>query len=239
MLQSFLKTHLGRAALGSALGLIVLATCAPGSARAEDDADENFISRFERRVWGGIVRGLGFRSADDPTIEYRERSPLVVPPSRDLPAPQANTVRRNPAWPVDPDAKRAKDRADAKRRVAAGNPNYEVDRGGTNLTPAELNPQVPQTTGSTTAAGAPVNEPSGKPILPSQLGYTGGLFSWMGFGFGRQREEVGTFTAEPPRTDLTAPPQGYQTPSPAQPYGVSPRREPTVVKPADPAVGNL
>jgi len=27
------------------------------------------------------------------------------------------------------------------------------------------------------------------------------------------------FTGEPKRTDLTAPPPGYQTPSPDQPYG--------------------
>jgi hypothetical protein len=30
-----------------------------------------------------------------------------------------------------------------------------------------------------------------------------------------------SFTGEPPRTNLTAPPTGYQTPSPAQPYANS------------------
>jgi len=37
--------------------------------------------------------------------------------------------------------------------------------------------------------------------------------------------EAGEFTGEPPRTDLTAPPPGYQTPSPAQPYGVGSTKE--------------
>jgi hypothetical protein len=236
MLQSRLSTCLGRAAMAGAVGLVVLATLAPGSARAQDNADDNVFTRFERRVWGGIIHALGLRSPDDPVIEYRERSPLVVPPSRDLPAPQAGTVH-NPAWPVDPDAKRAKDRADARRRMSAGNPNHVLDRGGENLTPDELNPQRRVATAGTQASGTPGSEPNANPILPSQLGYTGGLFSWMGFGFGRPAEEVGTFTGEPPRTDLTAPPTGYQTPSPAQPYGVTRRPEP--VKPQDPAVGGL
>ena len=38
-------------------------------------------------------------------------------------------------------------------------------------------------------------------------------------------KEVGTFTTEPPRTSLIAPPAGYQTPSPAQPYGFVKRPE--------------
>ena len=38
--------------------------------------------------------------------------------------------------------------------------------------------------------------------------------------FGKDEPEVKSFTAEPPRTALTEPPPGYQTPSPDQPYGV-------------------
>ena len=39
--------------------------------------------------------------------------------------------------------------------------------------------------------------------------------------FGKDEEEVAKFTGEPPRASLTAPPPGYQTPSPDQPYGVN------------------
>ena len=56
-------------------------------------------------------------------------------------------------------------------------------------------------------------------MKPSALGYTGGLFSNM-FKSGNE-EDYGTFTGEAPRTSLVQPPAGYQTPSPAQPYGVS------------------
>ena len=37
---------------------------------------------------------------------------------------------------------------------------------------------------------------------------------------GKDEPDVGKFTGEPPRTALTEPPAGYQTPSPDQPYGV-------------------
>ena len=37
--------------------------------------------------------------------------------------------------------------------------------------------------------------------------------------FGGNKEETVKFTGEPPRTSLTDPPPGYQTPSPDQPYG--------------------
>jgi hypothetical protein len=36
-------------------------------------------------------------------------------------------------------------------------------------------------------------------------------------------EEVGKFNGEPPRASLADPPAGYLTPSPAAPYGVTPR----------------
>jgi hypothetical protein len=39
------------------------------------------------------------------------------------------------------------------------------------------------------------------------------------------KTETGTFTTEPPRDNLTAPPPGYQTPSPNQPYGLGPSQE--------------
>jgi hypothetical protein len=73
-------------------------------------------------------------------------------------------------------------------------------------------------------------------MSPSELGYVRRWFS--GFGFGAYRDEVGTFTAEPPRQMLTAPPSGYQTPSPEHPYGNTKRVERSKPKQFDPAGGN-
>jgi hypothetical protein len=73
----------------------------------------------------------------------------------------------------------------------------------------------------------------GKPMRPSELGYFGGLFS----SFGGQKEEEATFDREPPRSSLTAPPPGYQTPSAAQRYGINNKKDEKKVTPYDPAVG--
>jgi hypothetical protein len=149
--------------------------------------------------------------------------------------PPPDTARSQPpAWPVDPDQKRRKDAAAAKRNRK--DVNIELDAAGTPLSPSELN-RTGSIRPSTRSAG-PNNaggDYEGNPVAPSQLGYLGGLFSWSGFGFGAQKEEVGTFTREPSREALTAPPVGYQTPSEAAPYGVTKRTERAKAVPHDPA----
>ena len=76
------------------------------------------------------------------------------------------------------------------------------------------------------------------PSKPSELGYTGGLFSSMfsGFGLG-SKEETATFDREPPRTSLTDPPVGYRTPAPNQAYGLGKSTEPAKADVIDRAVG--
>jgi hypothetical protein len=80
-------------AFAAALGLAALAAVAPNTARAQSG---------EATLFGSIVKSLGIGGDND--IEYRERPPLVVPPSRDLPPPQTAGAARNPNWPVDPKA---------------------------------------------------------------------------------------------------------------------------------------
>jgi hypothetical protein len=62
-----------------------------------------------------------------------------------------------------------------------------------------------------------------RPVRPSELGYKGGLLG--GLFKDNSKPEVATFKSEPTRSDLTMPPPGYQTPSAAHPYGLTPRRE--------------
>jgi hypothetical protein len=158
----------------------------------------------------------------------------VVPPSRELPPPQVNATAKNPAWPVDPDVARHRKRTETKRKAVI-DASRELDKQSGPITPDELN-RPGTVTGSTGSnAPRPGTDPDGRQIAPSELGYLGGLFSLRAFGFGANRTEVGTFTNEPPRTTLTAPPPGYQTPSGAQPYGVSRRVERTKVEQFDPA----
>jgi hypothetical protein len=221
-----------RIAFAGALGLAMLAAFLPARALAQDDDDDDKKSgwNFDKKILNDLMRSLGLRNGSESQIEYRERSPLVIPPSKNLPAPEQAGAGRDAAWPVDPDVKRKKEAA-AKRKERKG---YDPDYEARNLTPSELNPA-----GANRSASRPGTPDSvggeGKSLQPSELGYFGGLFS--GFG-GGSKDDVASFDREPPRTSLTAPPSGYQTPSAAQPYGITKKDNKLTVTPYDKAVGN-
>jgi hypothetical protein len=188
-----------------------------------------------------VAKGIGLVKGGDPSVDYRERSPLVVPPTRDLPPPQS-TPKRSAEWPVDPDTIRRESAATRKKLDQRG---YDEDRQNRALTPSELD--SPAARQARAAANKPrtagedkvdMSDGEGRNLAPSELGYSGGLFSWSGFGFGKKEESV-TFKKEPPRRSLTEPPVGYQTPSPEQPYGVGKETPRRTVTPLDPAVGSL
>jgi len=93
-----------------AAGVAALGTClVTGMARAEDAADgdelkDRFMRAFSLDKIGEVT---GLRKSEDQKagIEYRERSPLVVPKSRDLPPPETGTPVATPTnWPHDPGA---------------------------------------------------------------------------------------------------------------------------------------
>jgi hypothetical protein len=232
----FRGQRLKQLAWGAACGLMLLAA-AQGSARAEDDDDQNSIWNLDTRIYQGFMSSLGLKNGSEKSIEYHERSPLVLPPTRDLPPPEAAHATPGPAWPVDPDQKRRKEAAVAKTKRKAYDPDVEAG----NLMPSELNRG---TTGAVPGARPGRNgndDPEGSNLAPSSLGYFGGLFGkGLGFGLpGAPKDEVGTFTKEPTREALTAPPPGYQTPSPAAPYGVTKRTGSGPTAKPDLAVGQL
>lgn len=200
------KRHLSCAALACALAL----ACASGPALAADDDEED---SFETKIIKGI---LGINDRD--SIDYRQRPPLVVPPSRNLPPPETTATVANPAWPKDPEIAEKK-----KRKAAAREQRRTVEEEGRPLTPAELDRGRKAGAGRVTDArpGDAVFE-GGRPLRPPELGYKGGLLDsiWKG-----EKDEAAVFTGEPQRTDLTQPPAGYMTPSPSHPYGLSPKKE--------------
>jgi hypothetical protein len=197
----------------SAVALGVGLLMASSVARAQDDEDDK---TFEEKIIEGIMAGIGGTNMDNRGIDYRERSPLVVPPKIDLPPPvSAKSEVSDPNWPKDPDE--ARRQADRKARQKVKPSPMEAARP---LTPAELN------VGRTAAPVRTNNDPvqpgnsSNNPILsPSQLGFEG-RFSDL---FGGNKSESKTFTSEPPRESLTEPPPGYQTPSPNYAYGTGPK----------------
>jgi hypothetical protein len=212
-------------ALGLALGVAVLALPAP--ARAEDDSVP-----LDTKIFRGILEGLGLKR-DGEAINYQERAPLVIPPSRDLPPPEKAdaTVANNPSWPNDPDVARSKSEAAQERNR---NVSAEREREQNPLRPEELTPGAKsQTAGRrSNAAVRDAYSPSDTGrygIGPAELGAKGGIFSSMFDS--KDDANASKFTGEPPRASLTDPPHGYQTPSPDQPYGLG--KASTAPKPTD------
>jgi hypothetical protein len=206
---------LTRAGRLSAIALGIGLLFASSAARAGDDDEPT----FEEKIIEKIMRGLGGVNMDNSGIDYRERSPLVVPPRLDLPPPAADAKEvKAPNWPKDPDE--AKRKAMIAARKKSNKDPMEQSR---ILTPDELNKgRVAGSSGGTAVSDSAV--PGGNPgrnaiLSPSQLGYNGGL-SGM---FKGNKAEVAPFKGEPDRETLTMPPPGYQTPSPNFAYGTGPK----------------
>lgn len=209
------------AVTGAALSLVLAAAvlAVPSQAFAADD-EEAFDTKFFR----GILEGIGLQR-DEKIINYQERAPLVIPPSKTLPPPERSNalIANNPAWPKDPDVLRAKEDAARERERQTMTADEVIARDSRPLRPDELTPGAKSRTmkrAARTTQQAGTWSEQNQRLSPSQLGYTGGLFTNM---FGGRDEEVAKFTGEPPRLSLTEPPPGYQTPSPDQPYGMSER----------------
>src|SRR5580692_9092216 len=99
---------LTRALRLSAVALGVGLLMASSVARAQDDDEDK---TFEEKIIDGIMAGIGGTNMDNRGIDYRERSPLVVPPKIDLPPPATASANvKAPNWPKDPD--------EAKRKAA-------------------------------------------------------------------------------------------------------------------------
>jgi hypothetical protein len=222
-----------RAARLSAIALCLGFLVASNAAWAGDDEDE---PTFEEKIIGGIMRGLGGVNMDNSGIDYRERSPLVVPPKLDLPPPASAAAEvKVPNWPKDPDEARRKAMIATRKKEGhkdAGEARREAERP---LTPDELNKgRITGSNGGTavsdsTTPGVPAG---GNPVLsPSQLGYDGGLLKL----FKGNKTETAPFKGEPSRETLTMPPPGYQTPSPNFAYGTGPKE--SLNKEINPAAG--
>lgn len=189
----------------------------PAPAGAADDE-----TSWDQKLTRGIMDGLGLKRDGEATINYQERAPLVIPPGRDLlPPEQSDAAANNPAWPKDPDVERRKREAAMEKNR---NISDERERDQNVLRPDQLAPgargkqQKRQQARTDDGYQSP---PSGfsSQLPPSELGYKGSLYDAM---FGKaKKEEQAKFTGEPPRTSLTDPPPGYQTPSPDQPYGLA------------------
>jgi hypothetical protein len=204
---------------GTAVCLVLTASVAP--ALAGDDDDEDDLT-FEQKLVRGFMHGIGAQSDNDKGIDYRERSPLVVPPNKvQLPPPQTAATPQAPNWPKDPDVEERK-----KQRQVAKSRDKAKEFYNNWLTPEQLDPPKDaaaradalaraQSKTATPQPGYDPNDRIGRPMSPAELGTS---YSWSKV-FGNSGPETAPFNGEPPRGSLTDPPVGYQTPSPNYAYG--------------------
>jgi hypothetical protein len=202
------------------MGFAVAASAGTGARAANDDEDE----AFDTKIFRGFLTGLGLRR-DGGGIDYRERSPLVVPPGRNLPSPETgNTAEKTPAWPVDPDVKRAKEIKAARKK-----PRKDIES-------EESRPELPSQLGPRAASAPAHQRPTGEPVkdptAPSTWQELGSKSFFTIGGLMGKKQETATFTREPQRGSLTEPPPGYRTPSPAHPYGLGVAK-PEAINPMD------
>jgi type IV secretory pathway VirB10-like protein len=210
------------AAIALGIGLVMTA----GAVRAQEDDEDD--KTFEEKIIEGIMAGIGGTNMENKGIDYRERSPLVVPPKIDLPPPaSASADVKAPNWPKDPDEQRRKAAIAARKKE-----NKDPVEASRLLTPSELNKGKIAAAARTNSDPIQPGSQNNNPILsPSQLGYNGG-FSGL---FGGNKAETAPFKGEPTRDSLTQPPSGYQTPSPNFAYGTGPKE--SLNKEYNPAAG--
>src|ERR1700704_2158743 len=98
-----LRRGLRFAVVALGIGLVMTA----GAARAQQAEEDD--KTFEEKIIEGIMAGIGGTNMENRGIEYRERSPLVVPPKLDLRPPESMPSEVKTAnWPKDPDEQRRK-----------------------------------------------------------------------------------------------------------------------------------
>src|SRR5256714_12342158 len=164
-----------------------------GADRDEDDEEDD--KTFEEKIIEGIMAGIGGTNMENRGIEYRERSPLVVPPKLDLRPPEAvKSEIKDPNWPKDPDEQRRKAAIAARKKE-----NKDPREASRILTPSELNAVKTSPGARTNNDPVQPGNSSNNPMLsPAQLGYTGG-FSGL---FGGNKTETAPFKGEPTQHSL-------------------------------------
>jgi hypothetical protein len=181
---------------------VLLAGAVPAAAQ-EQKYEPTALQRF--------LGNIGLLEIPGDPIPYRERAPLVVPPSNDLVPPRSagDVAKINPDWPIDPDSER--------RREEAAESEKKVDEqfySGRTLGANELRAKHR----ARRQAAGPQPMTAGEEQALYQERYSPAKLGFKGWN--RPNEEPMVFTAEPERRFLTEPPPGYRTPSPNAPYGV-------------------
>jgi hypothetical protein len=182
-------------------GAVIVAltvTCAAAPSRAADDGQASLLS--------GIATTFGLTQQDDPQIDYRERSKLVLPPKKTLPPPAAAN-RDDGAWPMNVEAAREKKR----KALDDGEPSARdvSSRAYTLVKPGD---DVKVTTSGLDKTGPSCRIPdpkTGECPDPPHASINWNPLTWVGL----QKKPQTVLGPEPERENLVDPPKGYREPA--------------------------
>jgi hypothetical protein len=186
-------------ARGGAFPLVIAISLVAAAPAFADDSGATPMQKF--------LGAVGLIDIPKDPIVYRERAPLVVPPSPALVNPRSADDMRahNPDWPTDHDIGRRK----AQKKSEDEQFTDERFYGGVRLSPDEMKRGTRANTRGPALPGA--HTPDTGRLTPTELGFK---------GWNMKKEERVVFTGEPERRSLTEPPPGLRTPSTNAPYGI-------------------
>ena len=149
--------------------------------------------------------GMG-EKADPPPIAYRERSPLVVPPKMELPAPQQPASQRVATWPTDQEVARArKKQVESNARIRM----KDIESNGGEI----LSAQEMRDMRNPSKANAPYDRRDAPCSMdPSEVNFCSPAEYWGRLSATSVKKDVLELQAgvEPDREFLTQPPKGYR-----------------------------
>ena len=148
--------------------------------------------------------GMGETKEAD-AIQYRERSPLVVPPKLEMPSPQPRPSQKAAQWPQDQEVVRArKKQVESNARL---NGKYVDSNGGEKLTPEEM--RAMRTPGAAESSASAAPQPC--KMDPFDKSSCTVAEYWGALSAKADKKDELTLQAgvEPQREYLTQPPKGY------------------------------
>ncbi|MGX1787784.1 hypothetical protein ACWIGM_13630 [Bosea sp. NPDC055332] len=157
-------------------------------------------------LFQNLVKGMGLFGTDRADIEYKQRAPLVVPPSSTLPKPQEAGASRSAAWPDDPDVARRKAERDSSNILFQNTESYRA-----NTKPLLSQEELRRGRVAGTANG-PEN------IVPDNGNYSNQIAPIrVGREMAARQAQTDTsnlqYGTEPSRRYLHEPPSGYRRPA--------------------------
>jgi hypothetical protein len=163
-------------------------------------------------LFQNLVKGLGLFGTDKEDIEYKQRAPLVVPPSSALPRPQEPGATRTAAWPDDPDVARRKAERDSANVLFS---TTEAYRANTRPLMSQEELRRGRVTGGSNGPAGVVEDHNNynNQIAPIRIGRE--------MAARKQNTDVSNlaYGSEPRRQYLHEPPSGYRRPAGTAPLG--------------------